>query len=103
MPLPSINPQLLKAIKILSCVLVAGAIVLLIVKTSGLISEHTLLARVFWISSVALAFHGLEAILAAGLAHRLNQNPLGSALYVFWTGAAGLTELFQKLEDQTSV
>lgn len=105
MPLLPINPRLLKGIKILSCLLIAGALGLVAVKASGLIPQKSPLDKAFWLGSVALVFHGLEAMVAAVLAHRLNENVIKAALYTFWTGAAGLAELFQQLDanSQTTV
>lgn len=98
MPLLPTNPTLLTLIKIASCTLIAGALGLVWGKTTGLIAPHSLVDHLFWIGSVALGFHGLEGIAAAILAQRLQENSLKAAIYTFWTGVAGISELVQQLK-----
>jgi hypothetical protein len=88
----------LKGIKVVSCLLIAGALGLVAGKVSGMITEHSLLEKLFWIGSAALLFHVLEAIAAIRLAHRLDEDPARAAAYTFWTGIAGISELLQKIE-----
>ena len=103
LPLLPTHPLVLKLLKGVSCTLIAGALGLVATKLSGMIAEHTLLERVFWIGTAALLFHVLEGIAAGILAHRLKENPVKAGMYTFWTGIAGITEILQRLEDGQQV
>ena len=103
LPLLPTHPRVLKVIKVLSCILIAGALVLVATKLSGMIAEHTLLERGFWIGTAALLFHVLEGIAAGFLAYRLKENPVKVGMYTFWTGIAGITEILQRLEDSRQI
>lgn len=99
LPLLPTHPLALKTIKVLSCILIAGALALVAAKAAGLIESHTLLEKVFWIGTVALLLHGMEAIVAAVLAYRLQENPVKAGIYTFWTGAAGIMDILQRLQS----
>ncbi|NEZ64285.1 hypothetical protein D0962_16050 [Leptolyngbyaceae cyanobacterium CCMR0082] len=103
LPLLPTHPLVLKVIKGVSCTLIAGALGLVATKLSGMIAEHTLLERVFWIGAAALLFHVLEGIAAGILAHRLKENSVKAGMYTFWTGIAGIIEILQRLEDSRQV
>ena len=93
------HPTLLKGIKILSCILIAGALGLLLGKGYAIIGHHPLpqlLEVLFWIGSCALFFHLLEGIAAAVLAYSRGKNPLKAGIYAFWTGFVGLYEIISK-------
>ncbi|MEM7792868.1 MAG: hypothetical protein AAF579_00255 [Cyanobacteria bacterium P01_C01_bin.118] len=96
LPLLPTHPLVIKVIKVISCILIAGALGLVVGKLSGVIAG---LERVFWIGTVALVFHVLEGMIAGVLAHRLQENPIKAGVYTFWTGIAGITEILQRLEN----
>ena len=99
LPLLPTDPLALKVIKVISCVLITGALGLMVMRLNGLIADHSLLARVFWFGTAALLFHVLEGLIAGFLAHRLKENPIKVGIYTFWTGIAGITELLQRIEN----
>ncbi len=99
LPLLPTHPLALKVIKVISCTLIAGALGLVVSKLSGIIEDHTLLERVFWVGTAALLFHVLEGMAAVILAYRLKENPVKAGVYTFWTGIAGITEMLQRLEN----
>ena len=99
LPLLPTHPLALKVIKVISCILIAGALGLVVSKLRGIIADHTLLERVFWIGTAALLFHVLEGVIAGFLAHRLKENPVKAGVYTFWTGIAGIIEILQRLEN----
>ena len=103
LPLLPTHPMVLKVIKVVSCIFIAGALVLVATKLSGMIAEHTLLERVFWVGTAALLFHVLEGIAAGILAYRLKENPIKAGMYTFWTGIAGITEILQRLEGDRQI
>ncbi|WP_448571003.1 hypothetical protein [Trichothermofontia sp.] len=76
-----------------------GALGLTLGKLNGMIAEHSLLETLFWLGSVALATHLLEAIAAMVLAARANRNPLQAGIYTFWMGVAGIAELRFRIEN----
>ncbi|MBX2862534.1 MAG: hypothetical protein KTR27_03195 [Leptolyngbyaceae cyanobacterium MAG.088] len=103
LPLLPTHPLALKVIKVISCVLIAGALGLVVGKLNGMVTDHTLLERVFEIGTAALLFHVLEGIIAGILAYRLKENPVKAGLYTFWTGIAGITEILQRVENNRQV
>lgn len=103
LPFLPTHPRVLKMIKVVSCLLIAGALLLVATKLSGIIAEHTFLERVFWIGTAALLFHVLEGIAAGVLAYRLKENPVKAGMYTFWTGIAGIVEILQRLDDSQQV
>ncbi|MEM9266683.1 MAG: hypothetical protein AAGA46_14275 [Cyanobacteria bacterium P01_F01_bin.13] len=102
-PLLPTHPLVLKIIKVISCILIAGALGLVVGKLNGIIPAHSFLEKVFWIATVALLFHVLEGIAAAILAYRLKENPVKAGMYTFWTGIAGITEMLQRLDNNRQV
>ncbi len=92
------SPFLVRAIKLLSCLLIAGALGLAAAAASGQLPQTAVVQRCFWIGCAILFFHTLEGVAAAVLAHRLTENPLRAALYTFWTGAAGLSEILKRAQ-----
>ncbi len=103
LPLLPNHPLVLNVLKVLSCILIAGALALVVGKLSGIIAEHTFLERVFWVGTVALLIHALEGIVAGILAYRLKENPVKAGVYTFWTGTVGITEILQRLENSHQV
>lgn len=93
------HPLVLNVLKVISCILIIGALGLVVLKLSGMITENTLLERVFWIGTAALLFHVLEGMAAGILAYRLKENPFRVGMYTFWTGVVGIIEILQRLED----
>ncbi|MEM9274608.1 MAG: hypothetical protein AAGA80_16845 [Cyanobacteria bacterium P01_F01_bin.143] len=89
-------------IKILSTMLITGAIALDIWYLSLLIRGYTLpdgLDKFLWIGSFALVAHVIEGAIAASRAKTHNKNPLNYGIYTFFVGFVGLWEL-QKIESQ---
>ncbi len=94
------HPTLLKSIKILSCILIAGALGLALGKGYATMENYPLpqfLEVLFWIGSCALFFHLLEGIAAAAVAYGHGENnPLKAGIYAFWTGFVGLYEIINR-------
>lgn len=94
--LPSPPPLIIKSIKILSTLLITGAIIWelfnLYARLNNLeIPSH--LMFIFWIDRVALIAHFFEALLAAYYISLQGQNPIQYSIYIFFVGTVGLLEL----------
>lgn len=93
-----LNENLIRPIKVISTVLIAGAIAL---ELTNLYAQSVGgaplpgLAVVFWIGRLALVAHGIEGAIAAILAPARSQKPLQYGIYTFFVGTVGLAELFQ--------
>lgn len=88
-----------KLIKIISPIVMIGAIILEIVMVYFRLNDWKIpdfLTIVAIIALVALIIHFGEAIIAAFFAHRKGHNPLKYGIYTFLIGTIGLLELFTK-------
>ena len=97
MKFQSIKAKLLHLLKIISTVLIMGAIGLEIWNIYASLSESIVpdFLRLFiWLGIFAILAHFLEGILAAFLAFRSGKNSIKCGVYTFFTGTAGLLELF---------
>ena len=92
------------AIKLTSSVLIAMAAILLAWKLYATATNIPLPAKLdvwVWIGSGAMVIHAIEGALAARIASSRDENPLKVGLYTFFTGMAGLAELYNQ-EDSDS-
>ena len=92
----SIAPILIQAIKIISTLLISGAIMLEAWNLITHFLDRTLPDLFKWviiIARVALISHLIEAIVAGFSAKERGKNPLKSAVYTFFVGTVGLLEL----------
>ena len=89
------NRNLSQSIKVLSTLLITGALGLELgnlasrLLGAGAIAE---LDVVFWIGRVALISHGIEAVIAA--IYTQQQSPLRAGIYTFLVGTVWLVECF---------
>ncbi|MEM9538734.1 MAG: hypothetical protein AAGA60_04395 [Cyanobacteria bacterium P01_E01_bin.42] len=98
MNLKAIDNKVLIFIKVLSTVLVTGAIALdsWIVTHSLPVSELPHLFRLlFWFTIFALGSHLLEGIIGAVVAFRREKNAIAAGFYIFFTGTVGLLEVLE--------
>jgi len=93
------DPRLLTIIKIISCSVIMGALGLTLAKLNGMVVDRSLLDTLFWLGSMALLLHLVEAIAAMVLADRAHLNPLKAGIYTFWMGVAGISELLLQIEN----
>ncbi|MEM9567660.1 MAG: hypothetical protein AAF974_05080 [Cyanobacteria bacterium P01_E01_bin.34] len=87
------------AIKVTSSVLIAMAALLLAWKLYATASNIPLPSKLdvwVWIGSGAMAIHAVEGALAARIARNRDGNPLKIGIYTFFTGMAGLAELYNQ-------
>jgi hypothetical protein len=93
------NPTIAKIIKIISCLVVTGALGLLgwnlLLSFQGE-SLPTNLTPLFWVGSFILVAHGVEGAIAAFIARSHQQNPLLYGVYTFFVGFVGIQELAKK-------
>lgn len=92
--------QWLTPIKVLSTVLISGAIALELwnLYTHGFDRVEGLMPIV-WFERFALVAHGLEGVISAFLAPAKGKKPIPYAVYTFFVGTIGLLELWdQKLD-----
>ena len=90
--------RLLTTIKILSTILITGALGLELRNLYALQSQMTPLDLPFpllWIGRFALVAHFLEGIIAFIYAPSRNQSAIASGIYTFFVGTVGLVELFE--------
>ena len=90
--------RLLTTIKILSTILITGALGLELRNLYALQSQMTPLDLPFpllWIGRFALVAHFLEGIVAFIYAPFRNQSAIASGIYTFFVGTVGLVELFE--------
>jgi hypothetical protein len=94
----AIAPILIQAIKIVSTLLISGAIIL---ETWNLITHFIdrplpeIFKWVIIIERFALISHLIEAIIAGFSAQRQEKNPLRSGVYTFFVGTVGLWEVLK--------
>jgi hypothetical protein len=92
------NPTVAKSLKIVSTLAMTGALGLLGWNLSLHLQGESLpsnLTSLFWLGSVALVAHGVEAIIAGLKARAHNKNPLRYGIYTFFVGFVGLQELVE--------
>jgi hypothetical protein len=90
--------RLLTTIKILSTILITGALGLELRNLYALQSQMTPLDLPFpllWIGRFALVAHFLEGMIAFIYAPSRNQSAIASGVYTFFVGTVGLVELFE--------
>ena len=90
--------RLLTTIKILSTILITGALGLELRNLYALQSQMTPLDLPFpllWIGRFALVAHFLEGMIAFIYAPFRNQSAIASGIYTFFVGTVGLVELFE--------
>ena len=90
--------RLLTTIKILSTILITGALGLELRNLYALQSQMTPLDLPFpllWIGRFALVAHFLEGMIAFIYAPSRNQSAIASGIYTFFVGTVGLVELFE--------
>ena len=93
--------RLLTTIKIISTILITGALGLELGNLYALRSQLTPLDLPFpllWIGRFALVAHFLEGIVAFIYAPSRKQSAIASGIYTFFVGTVGLVELFE-LQD----
>ena len=92
----SIAPILIQAIKIISTLLISGAIML--EAWNEIVNQPLpdLFKWVIIIARVALIGHLIEAIVAGFSAKYQGKNPLKSAVYTFFVGTVGLLEVLDR-------
>ena len=103
----TIAPILLATIKIVSTMLISGAIILEIWElTSKFIHipfydiwKLEIFTWVIIIARFALISHLIEAIIAGFAAKSQGKNPLKSAFYTFFVGTVGLLEVLNQLKS----
>lgn len=90
--------KLIKSIKIISSILITGALGLDIWCLYSYFSDRTLsniLYPILWIANIALAIHLIAGIIAAFKASSLQNNFFTYGIYTFFVGFVGLWELHQ--------
>lgn len=104
MNIMGVKPSVFAAIKVVSTILITGAIGLEAWNRYAVLAHQTVpssLIPVFWIERFALISHFIEAIIAAGYAPSKNKLPLSYGIYTFFVGTVGLLELFDRIPDQS--
>lgn len=99
MNLSEIGQKIAEFIKILSIVLITGAIGLELAKIFGLLNTNEIpnnLTPIFAIARFALIAHLFEGIVAAIYAGQKNKLPFQYGIYTFFVGTVGLVELFRQ-------
>ena len=97
MNLKAIDNRYLISIKILSTILIFGAIALALF--DRLAQPQTLphfLTPILWFAVFALGSHLVEGIIGAAIAFRRQKNAIATGVYVFFTGTVGLLEVIEE-------
>lgn len=87
------------AIKLTSSVLIAMAAILLAWKLYAIATNIPLPPKLdvwVWVGTGAMAIHAIEGAIAARIASSRDENPLKVGVYTFFTGMAGLAELYHQ-------
>ena len=95
--------RLLTTIKIISTILITGALGLELGNLYALRSQLTPIDLPFpllWIGRFALVAHFLEGIVAFIYAPSRQQSAIASGIYTFFVGTVGLVELFELQETK---
>jgi hypothetical protein len=94
------NSQWSNPIKVLSTVLITGAISVELwnLYTHGFDRFESLMPIV-WLERFALVAHGLEGAISAFLAPAKGEKPIPYAVYTFFVGTIGLWELIDRKLD----
>ena len=90
--------RLLTTIKIISTILITGALGLELWNLYAVQSQMTPFELPFpllWIGRFALVAHFLEGMIAFIYAPFRNQSAIASGIYTFFVGTVGLVELFE--------
>ncbi len=98
----STHPILWKAIKFTSSTLISLALGLMLMQLYAMANQDPLpqgLDIFVWLARVALLIHSLEGTVAATIACRRGDNVIKSGIYTFFTGMAGLSEIFNHAQD----
>ncbi|RCJ25647.1 hypothetical protein A6S26_14975 [Nostoc sp. ATCC 43529] len=99
MNLSEIGQKIAGFIKIVSIVLITGAIGLELGKIFGLLNTNEIpnnFTPIFGIARFALIAHLFEGIVAAIYARPKNKLPFQYGIYTFFVGTVGLVELFRQ-------
>ena len=92
-----IKQKISPIIKVISTVLITGALVLElgnIYAIANNIQVKSSLNPIFWFERFAVSCHLIEAAIAGFYAPSRNQMPIQYAIYTFFVGTVGLLELF---------
>ncbi|MFB2920886.1 hypothetical protein [Aerosakkonema funiforme] len=101
MKLQFFNKKISDAIKVISTVLIIGAIALEIWHIYAILTNieiPTSLNPIFLLERFAVVAHLIEGVIAAFYAPSKNKMPLEYGIYTFFVGTVGLLELFDKFE-----
>ncbi|WP_339378427.1 hypothetical protein [Calothrix sp. NIES-2100] len=94
-----IKPKISPIIKVISTILITGAIGLELWNIYAIATEIQVpssLNPIFWFERFAVSCHIIEAVIAAFYAPSRNQMPIQYAIYTFFVGTVGLLELFDR-------
>jgi ABC-type polysaccharide transport system permease subunit len=94
--------KFINSIKIISSILITGALGLDIWCLSSLFCDRTfpnILYPVVWIANIALVIHLIAGIIAAIIANTLQKSFFTYGIYTFFVGFVGLWELHQISSD----
>ncbi|MEH2125260.1 MAG: hypothetical protein V7K44_13040 [Nostoc sp.] len=102
MDLKFIKKKIYTFVKIISTVLITGAIGLESWNIYAVITNINVpssLNPIFWIERFAMISHFIESIIAAFYAPSRQKMPIKYATYTFFVGTIGLLELFGQQDD----
>ncbi|MBW4488567.1 MAG: hypothetical protein KME12_12330 [Trichocoleus desertorum ATA4-8-CV12] len=103
MTLQDAKKYLFAWIKVISTVLITGAIALEFWNLYASLTHLSIpssLTPVFWVERFAVTAHLIEGAIAAVLAPSRNKLPLQYGTYTFFVGTVGLLELFAKVDPE---
>ncbi|MGK7913855.1 MAG: hypothetical protein AB4050_20585 [Synechococcus sp.] len=90
-------------IKLTSAVLIAMAAILLVWKLYAIANHIQLPSKLdvwVWVGAGAMAIHAMEGAIAARIASSRDENPFKAGIYTFFTGMAGLAELYNQDDSE---
>ncbi|MEA5470752.1 hypothetical protein [Spirulina sp. 06S082] len=94
MNLKAIDTKFLMAIKVLSTLLIAGAIALELWTLYQQEIPHFLTPILYFVT-FALVSHFIEGMIGAFVAFRQQKNAIAAGVYIFFTGTVGLLEVLE--------
>lgn len=98
MNLNAIDRKFLIFIKVLSTVLITGAIALdswIVARDFPFPELPHFFLLLFWFTVFALGSHLIEGIIGAIVAFRRKENAIAAGVYIFFTGTVGLLEVLE--------
>ncbi|MBP0020770.1 MAG: hypothetical protein J7647_24835 [Cyanobacteria bacterium SBLK] len=98
MNLDAIDRKVLIFIKVLSTVLIAGAIALdswIVARAFPFSELPHFFFLLFWFTVFALGSHLIEGIIGTVVAFRRKENAIAAGIYIFFTGTVGLLEVLK--------